>query len=140
MAMILLADSPGYISTAERNNVVSRRADEERRISPGGWRTSYLAARTKNVEIGCSSTSRCRHTTLSRSGVDIIFRFIKLLWKCPKTILKLFQNHSKVNQNHLLRILYKIMNIILNYIIKEPENQTISENRKSGSSLESCVK
>ena len=35
------------ISTAERNNVVSRRLVEKRCISPRGWRTSHLAARMK---------------------------------------------------------------------------------------------
>ena len=34
---------------AERQKVVSRRPAEERRILPGGWRTTYVAARVKNV-------------------------------------------------------------------------------------------
>ena len=37
-----------YISTAERNNVVSRRADEERRTSPCERRTPHLPAWIKN--------------------------------------------------------------------------------------------
>ena len=73
-----------YISTAERNNVVSRRPVEERFISSNGWRTSYLGARTKtsylivywsrtgrkSAEIRSSSSAR-RDTTIFRSA-DVI--------------------------------------------------------------------
>ena len=36
------------ISTAERQNVVFRRPAEKRRISPGGSRTTHLAAQREN--------------------------------------------------------------------------------------------
>ena len=36
------------ISTAEWKKNVSRREDEERRISPRGWRTTYVVVRMKN--------------------------------------------------------------------------------------------
>ena len=45
------------ILTAERKKNVSRRVDEERRISPRGWRTTYLGARMKNDYLGGFTTS-----------------------------------------------------------------------------------
>ena len=45
----LLRASCTYISAAERNTVIFRHPVEERRISAHGRRTSYLGARTKNA-------------------------------------------------------------------------------------------
>ena len=82
------------ISTAARQKVASWRPAEERRISPGGWRTTDFAARTKN-DVSCRASEErrispdgSRTTDLAlirpKSGFGsetLIFRIVK--WEHP---------------------------------------------------------